>query len=315
MGICIKSSALTELKLEPKPNETEHSYSSENQLLHNFEALTDVYQLKEVIGQGSFGVVRLGVKISDPSTKVAIKSVPKSIIGQNLSSIKTEFSILSCTHHPNIVKLFDAFDDIYYFHIVLEYCSGGELLQKIIKEGRISEKVSCSYMEKMLKAVNHLHENNISHRDIKPQNFLFENHSEDAEIKLIDFGLSKKFKKESIERKRMTSFVGTPLYIAPEVIHGDYGEKCDIWGLGVVLFFMLTGTYPFDGPNVNDIYKCVVSEKVNFNSGVFVNVSTLAKDLLAQMLNKDSGKRPSAKQALNHTWFKMTKNLENHHIF
>ena len=313
MGICIKSSALTEFKLEPKSNNTEHSYSSDNQLLHNFEALTDVYQLKEVIGQGSFGVVRLGIRISDPKIKVAIKSVPKSIIGQNLSSIKTEFSILSCTHHPNIVKLFDAFDESYYFHIVLEYCSGGELLQKIIKEGRISEKVSCRYMEKMLQAVSHLHENNISHRDIKPQNFLFENCSEDADIKLIDFGLSKQFKKESV--RRMTSFVGTPLYIAPEVINGDYGEKCDIWGLGVILHLMLTGTYPFDGPNVSDIYKCVVREKVNFNSGVFVNVSSLAKDLLEKMLDKDSGKRPSAKQSLNHPWFEMIKNLETHQIF
>lgn len=311
MGICIKSSAFTEFKLEPKTSHTEHSYSSDSQILHNFEALNEVYQLEEVVGQGSFGVVRLAHKINDPEFKVAVKSVPKSMIGGSLSSIKTEFRILSCTHHPNIVRLYDAFDDCYYFHVVLEYCSGGELLEKIKKQGKITEDVTCKYMEKMLKAVNHLHENNISHRDIKPQNFLFENNSEDAELKLIDFGLSKQFKRDNIDRTRMTSFVGTPLYIAPEVINGNYGEKCDVWGLGVVFYLMLTGTYPFDGPKASDIYKCVMREKVKFDSQVFAEVSILAKDLLGQMLNKDHGKRPSAKQALNHPWFKFKDSIES----
>src|SRR5574343_476285 len=145
MGICIKSSAFTEFKLEPKNNNTEHSYSSDSQLLHNFESLSEVYQIKEVIGQGSFGIVRLGCRLSDPKFLVAIKSVPKSMIGGSLSSIKTEFNILTCTHHPNIVKLYDAFEDCYYFHVVLEYCSGGELLQKILKQGRIPEITTCKY--------------------------------------------------------------------------------------------------------------------------------------------------------------------------
>jgi calcium-dependent protein kinase len=311
MGICIKSNAFTEFKLETRNLHTEHSFSSDSQFMQNSQCLSDVYALKEVIGQGSFGTVRVGYRIDNPEKKVAIKSIPKPMIMGSLSSIKTEFRILSLTSHPNIVQVYDSFEDISFFHIVLEYCDGGELLKKI-SSGKLSEKQSCRYMNQMLSAVSHLHEKNICHRDIKPANFLFENHSEDAQLKLIDFGLSRQYKRNNMTTVRMTSFVGTPLYIAPEVINGNYAEKCDLWGLGVILFFMIAGHLPFDAPKVSEVYKKVLSEKVDFG---YTNISKEAQDLILRLLHKDPKKRFSAKQALQHPWFNLLGIEDIHRIF
>ena len=104
----------------------------------------------------------------------------------------------------------------------MEYCSGGELLERICKLGHFDECSAANIMRKLFSAINYLHERGISHRDLKPENFLFENNNEDAEIKIIDFGLSKQFFETS-----MRTVVGTALYVAPEVLKGKYDNRCD----------------------------------------------------------------------------------------
>ena len=311
MGLCSKSNVFSETKLQPlviPTRDTENSFESSISTPN----ITDVYVLKKVIGKGSFGTVRRGNRLDNPAIQIAVKSIPKSLISFDLLNFKNEFSILSLIDHPNIVRLYDSFEDPYFFHIVTEFCLGGELFDRILSKGRLTEKSASLYMQKMLRAVSHLHENGISHRDIKPQNFVFYDETEEAELKLIDFGLSKKHN----PKVRMNSFVGTPLYIAPEVLKGSYSEKCDIWGLGVILSLMLTGTFPFEGSSTNDIYRNLLKNELNTESYVYKHLSDPAIDLLRKLLEKNPERRISAKEALAHPWIKLKFELKiNENIY
>jgi calcium-dependent protein kinase len=127
----------------------------------------------------------------------------------------------------------------------MEHCSGGELFDRIIQVGHYTERKAAELMKMILLAVNFLHRNNIAHRDLKPENFLFENMEENAQLKLIDFGLSSKFSDKY--KDKMESMVGTPYYLAPEVLGGNYDHKADLWSCGVLMFILLSGKYPFTG--------------------------------------------------------------------
>lgn len=113
----------------------------------------------------------------------------------------------------------------------------------------------------MLSSVKHLHDRGIVHRDLKPENFLMDDTTENAEVKLIDFGLSKRFSEQS-EVERMHTVVGTPYYVAPEVLKGNYNKQCDIWSLGVILFVFLCGYPPFEGDNNKEIFRNVIKQQL-----------------------------------------------------
>jgi len=154
-------------------------------------------------------------------------------------------------------------------HIVMELSDGGELFEKIVEMHKFTEHQAADLMKKILSSVKHLHEHGICHRDLKPENFIFSDKTEDPEIKLIDFGLSKRFGPNaaandhtglgqvSLEDK-MHTIVGTPYYVAPEVLMGSYNFSCDVWSLGVILFIMLCGYPPFEGDNNKEIFKRVL---------------------------------------------------------
>ena len=229
MGSCLvkrKSSREDVLKNKNKKVNSLSSNSLEYQ--SGYPRITKFYSMKKVIGQGAFGIVRKGVRIENSNIVVAIKSINKSKIKGSLELLTNEVQILSTIDHPNIVKLYDYFNEEYYFNIVTEFCSGGELFNRIVLKGRISEAEVMKYMKKMMRAVNHLHKLNICHRDIKPQNFIFENKSPEAELKLIDFGLAHRFQSNKRDLPSMYALAGTCYYIAPEVIMGPYNSKCDV---------------------------------------------------------------------------------------
>lgn len=161
-------------------------------------------------------------------------------------------------------------------------------------------------MKKILSAVKHLHEHGIVHRDLKPENFIFNDKTDDAEIKLIDFGLSKRFGqiKDINPKEKMHTIVGTPYYVAPEVLKGDYDFSCDVWSLGVILYIMLCGYPPFDGDSNKEIFKKVLKSKLEFDAEDWDEVSREAKELISKMLEKDPSKRISVIETLNHPWFK-----------
>ena len=264
------------------------------------------YEFKQNLGSGHFGVVKLGISKLGNSLKVAIKSVVKDRIKEELQNLQRELMILKTVDHPNIIKLYEVFEDEKCIHIVMEYCSGGELFDRLEKKGRYSEKEAANLMYKLFHAINHLHVLHIAHRDLKPENCLFINKHEDAEVKLVDFGLASKFTWD----KGMKTVVGTPYYVAPEIINGNYGPECDIWSLGVILYTLLVGYPPFRGENKAEIFKKVLKAKYSLKEKEFETVSKEAKDLIRKLLNPDTKTRATAAEAMDDPWFRLMNQSE-----
>ena len=263
-----------------------------------------VYKFVDVIGGGHFGTVRRAHPKSDPEVTYAVKSILRADIAKDIKLLEEELFILKQVDHPNIVKFHQSFIDYRYVHIVMEYCTGGELFDRIVSAHKFTEKHACEIMEQMLSAVKHLHEHGIVHRDLKPENFLMSDTSEGAEVKLIDFGLSKRFSnKEQINK--MKTVVGTPYYVAPEVLKGSYDMRCDVWSLGVILYVFLCGYPPFEGDNNKEIFKNVLKSELAFDPADWGAVSPEAKDLVSKMLEKGPAKRITAETCQDHPWFKI----------
>jgi calcium-dependent protein kinase len=160
------------------------------------------------------------------------------------AEIRNEIDILRRLDHPNIIRLYETFEESNNIYLVLELCSGGDLYERTYTEAD-----TILVIQQLLRAVSYLHEKNIIHRDLKFENILFENKSRNAGIKLIDFGLSKMFK----EGETMDEAIGTIYSMAPEVLAGSYTESADIWSVGVLAFMLLCGELPFDGGNDDEI--------------------------------------------------------------
>ncbi len=149
--------------------------------------------------------------------------------------------------HPNILKLYEVFQDDAKFYVVTEICSGGELFDEIVNRQSFSEKDAAEILEQVMSAINYCHLNNICHRDMKPENVLMEGK---GIIKVIDFGTAMSFD----PTENMNHILGTPYYMAPEIFsRSGYNQQCDVWSVGVILYVLLTGRPPFYGNNESDI--------------------------------------------------------------
>ncbi len=179
-------------------------------------------------------------------------------------------------------------------------CTGGELFDRLAKDRTMDERDSASIMKQLLSAVVYCHANNVVHRDLKPENLLLESSDENARIKVIDFGTSQIFN----TNKKMTVKIGTPYYIAPEVLNQSYTEKCDVWSCGVILYILICGYPPFVGRNDFDIMAKIKKGIIKMIGPCWESASDLVKDLVKHMLTYDPRKRYSAQQALNHPWIK-----------
>jgi len=211
------------------------------------------YTIGKKLGEGSYGEVKL-VTHKKTLMKRAMKIIKKnSIPEKEKKSMLKEVSILKSLDHPNIIKIFDLYEDSKNYYLITEYCSGGELFDRIHKLKHFSEKTAASIMKQLLSAVTYLHERNIAHRDLKAENLMFENNSEDSPVKLIDFGVSAK----QLKGAKFKETMGTPYYIAPEVLLQSYDEKCDVWSCGVILYILLCGYPPFNGESDDEILESV----------------------------------------------------------
>ncbi|SBS80526.1 calcium-dependent protein kinase 1, putative [Plasmodium ovale] len=214
--------------------------------------------------------------------------------------IYNEISLLKSLDHPNIIKLYDIFEDKKYFYLVTEFYEGGELFEQIINRHKFDECDAANIMKQILSGICYLHKHNIVHRDIKPENILLENKNSLLNIKIVDFGLSSFFSKDYKLRDRL----GTAYYIAPEVLKKKYNEKCDVWSCGVIMYILLCGYPPFGGQNDQDIIKKVEKGKYYFDFNDWKHISDEAKELIKLMLTYDYNKRINAKEALNSKWIK-----------
>ena len=264
------------------------------------DSLNNNYIIVGELGSGSYGTVKK-VKHKKLGEYRAMK-----IISKKSESSQNEVDILRKISHPNIVNIFEIYEDSKKYYIMMEICEGGELFEAISQQGSFSEGDCANIMKSLLSAVNYLHGKNIVHRDLKPENIMLTKNlqkmkNKKYEIKLIDFGTAKQFE----PHQKLNKFVGTSYYIAPEVLKENYNEKCDIWSCGVILYILLCGYPPFNGNSNVDIYHNIQNNPPYFNGEEWKDITREAIDLIKCMLNKIPNKRFSAEQCLNHKWFKL----------
>ena len=260
------------------------------------------YNFIQELGHGSYGHV---IRVQNITTGhiYACKKMNKRQI-KNKQRFKTEIDLLRATDHPNIIKLYDIYEDNIYIYLIMEECLGGEFFDRLAKKAKklsmYTEKDAAKIFKQLLEAVNYLHAHGVCHRDLKPENILFSTIAEDSQVKLIDFGLSKVFDGENNEMK---GAVGTTFYMAPEVLTGKYTEKCDVWALGVILYIMLCGKPPFYSQNEEELKKKICSFNYTFNYPEFSKVSEDAKDIIKSIF-VELEKRPSVSEILENKWIK-----------
>lgn len=221
---------------------------------------------------------------------------------KNPDRFETEINIAKKLDHPNVVRLYETFRDARKIYLVMELCTGGELFDRIVDEAPsgFDEAHAAKYIRQIVSAICYLHAHNFAHRDVKPENFLFQNPSADSQLKIIDFGLACQFS----TGQKMTTKAGTAYYVAPEVLKGSYTEKCDVWSCGVISFVLLCGYPPFSGDTDPDILKKVKNGNFEFRSPDWDSISSGAKNLVTQMLTLDPSIRPSAEVVLTSPWLK-----------
>jgi len=188
--------------------------------------------------------------------------------------------------------------------LVCEYINGRELLTAIESVGFVKENVARSWFSKILLGVHHIHESKIIHRDLKLENIFLKfkkqgNAEVIDEVKIVDFGFGVK------SDKNVKGLMGTPNYMPPEALKKlPYNQKFDMWSLGIILYVMLVGDFPFKGRDLNNLYKNIKTQPVNLDTKELAAVSDVCKDLLNKLLEKDSNLRLSSEDALKHDWFK-----------
>lgn len=275
--------------------------------------IKDFYTFGRQLGQpGQFGRALLAEHKSTGVIR-AVKVVSKLKFSRladrrmHFSELRGEINILKNLSHPNIIQLFDVYEDASDLYIVTEMCSGGELFDRIKAQpsGAYSEKAAAKILYQICSGLKYLHKHKIVHCDLKPDNFLFVDSADDSTLKIIDFGMSKYVKR----RQYFRALRGTPYYIAPEVIKGQYNEACDMWSFGVVMFVMLFGYPPFHAENDNDIFNLIlngfapiVKKGYRAHFPMAIPCSDAAKDLISKLLTMDTAKRLTAEEALEHPW-------------
>ncbi len=254
------------------------------------------YIIGEECGSGAFATVRK-VKSKSNGQVRALKIIKKTK-NQDSARMYLEVEILKKLIHPNIMQIFEFYEDKKNFYIITEICDGGELFDQIVKKGSFTEYEAANVIKQILSAVNYIHSNNIVHRDLKPENILLDTAKNNI-IKIIDWGTARFFEKN----KKMNKVSGTPYYIAPEVLFEKYDEKCDVWSCGIIIYILLCGYPPFNGDNDSEILNKIKIGKFIFPKEEWGNVSEEAIDLIKKMLCFNPADRLSASDCLKHSWF------------
>ncbi|XP_059276873.1 serine/threonine-protein kinase SAPK3-like [Lycium ferocissimum] len=261
------------------------------------------YEPLKKLGSGHFGVARL---VKDKKTKelVAVKYIER---GKKIDeNVQREIINHRSLKHPNIVRFKEVLLTPTHLAIAMEYAAGGELFAKIHSAGRFSEDEARFFFQQLISGVSYCHSMEICHRDLKLENTLLDG-SPTPRLKICDFGYSKSGLLDSTPK----STVGTPAYIAPEVLsRKEYdGKIADMWSCGVTLFVMLVGAYPFEDPEDPRNFRKTIERIVNAQYSIpdYVRISVECKDLLSGIFVANPSKRITIPEIKEHPWF--LKNL------
>ncbi|KAJ4898907.1 Calcium-dependent protein kinase 5 [Raphanus sativus] len=267
---------------------------------HKTPNIRDLYTLSRKLGQGQFGTTYLCTELAT-GVDYACKSISKRklISREDVEDVRREIQIMHhLAGHGNIVTIKGAYEDSLYVHIVMELCAGGELFDRIIQRGHYSERKAAELTKIIVGVVEACHSLGVMHRDLKPENFLLVNKDDDFSLKAIDFGLSVFFKPGQI----FTDVVGSPYYVAPEVLLKRYGPEADVWTAGVILYILLSGVPPFWAETQQGIFDAVLKGYIDFDSDPWPVISDSAKDLIRRMVSSKPAERLTAHEVLRHPW-------------
>ncbi|XP_029006751.1 calcium/calmodulin-dependent protein kinase type 1D-like [Betta splendens] len=257
--------------------------------------IKDVFEFKSKMGSGSFSEVFM-VKEKMTGKFYALKCLKKKHLAH--SNLENEINVLRRIKHENVVGLEDFYESKTHYYLVMQLVLGGELFDRILEKGVYTERDARTVIKQVLQAVSYLHDNGIVHRDLKPENLLYYSTDENAKIMVSDFGLSK-----TLEHGVMSTACGTPGYVAPEVLtQKPYSKAVDCWSIGVITYILLCGYPPFFEENETRLFSKIMRAEYAFHSPFWDDISESAKDLIRNLMEKNSMKRFTTEQALRHPW-------------
>jgi len=263
---------------------------------------------KKELGSGNFAVVKKatikpGVKPADipegMGSEVAVKIIDKAKV-EDMNDITREIDVMGQLKHPNVIKLFEIFDEPKKMMLVMELVTGGELFDRIVSKGSYTEADAAGVILSLCDALNYMHAKKIVHRDLKPENILYSTTAEDSPIKVADFGLARVIS----NKEMMKTACGTPGYVAPEVLKnkGYDSGAVDMWSTGVILYILLCGFPPFYEEELPALFEQILHARYDFPSPWWDNVSKEAKELVQGLLTIDPVKRLTAAQVMALPW-------------
>ncbi|XP_051123907.1 calcium and calcium/calmodulin-dependent serine/threonine-protein kinase isoform X2 [Andrographis paniculata] len=298
---------------------------------HTRKPLTDEYEVSEVLGRGGFSVVRRGkhkstsinggtpkdvaIKTlrrlgpiaiptvsSSPNAKNTARAAKQALVSDAL--LTNELVVMrriveDVLPHPNVIHLYDVWEDSGGVHLILELCSGGELFDRIVAQARYNEAGAAGVVRQIAAGLVGLHQARIIHGDLKPENCLFLNKDEDSPLKIMDFGLS------SVEdfADPVVGLFGSIDYVSPEALLRDkVTPKSDVWSLGVILYILLSGYPPFIAQSNQQKQQMILNGQFSFYEKTWKNVSSSVKQLISSLLKVDPNLRPTADEILRHPW-------------
>ncbi|KAL5212917.1 hypothetical protein ABZP36_023764 [Zizania latifolia] len=268
------------------------------------------YEIGQEIGRGRFGVVHRCTSRATGEV-FAVKSVDRSQLADDLdrelAEIEPKLAQLAGAGNPGVVQVHAVYEDEAWTHMVMDLCSGPDLLDwvRLRRGAPVPEPVAAAIVAQLAGALAHCHRRGVAHRDVKPDNVLLDvgDDGDDGvpRARLADFGSAAWV---GASGGHAEGLVGTPHYVAPEVVAGEeYGEKADVWSAGVVLYVLLSGgALPFGGETAAEVLSSVLRGSVRFPTRLFSGVSPAAKDLMRRMMCRDTWRRFSAEQVLAHPW-------------
>src|SRR3990167_2337447 len=260
------------------------------------------YQFESLMGQGYNSKVKRASLKSYTTLEFAVKTISKALPDDREGKYyKAEMNILKFLDHPNIIRFFESYQDKQNYHLVVELCTGRDLVSFVEKRKGLSEDLAKGIFYQACYAVNYLQHLGVCHRYIKLDNFLLVSHEEKhPRLKLIDFGFAQYYKD-----RKLTTLVGTPWYVAPEILDKSkpYTFKCDNWSLGVMLYMMLFAKPPFKGRNHTELYAQISNKDIDYSEPQFQKLSSELVKLLKGLLCKDPSKRLTLPQVLQSHWF------------
>jgi len=271
--------------------------SSELVKLHSGDQYTKEYEKKKELGRGKFGVV---YQVKDKATErtYAAKHI-RTRKKEVKETVIKEISLMKKFQNPHIIRFIDAFENPGEVIVIMEYLDGGELFERVADENfHLTESDCCLFMRQICRGVQYLHDHNIVHLDLKPENVVC-TQKNDTNVKIIDFGTARELKPSD----KVQVLCGTPEFVAPEVVKYDFiSPGTDMWSLGVICYILLSGYSPFMGDTDSETYTNISKVEYDFDAEEFDIISENAKAFISALLKEKPGQRMNAKGCLEHAW-------------